>query len=710
MATEPDKDDDEAPEIKARSENIAKRKRVRDKLLDLYKEIEKGFIDQKERSADILEYWDLYNCKLGSKQFYQGNAEIFVPIVYEAVQARVTRFTNQIFPPSGRYVECTSSDATLPQATMALAEHYVRKAKLRSLIPALMLNGDIEGQYTVYVHWNKTTRHVMYRTQTPVSVDETLTGEDVEDIKEETIEGNNPLIEIISDSDFLVLPTTADSIPEALENGGSVTVLRRWSKAKIKRMIEDDEIDKAAGEAMIEEMGQGGGDQVLAKDKEKHMVQAGGVNSSGGKHSVVYETWSMVKLKEGMRLCRTYFGGSDRVLAGVRNPNWNDRVPIISEPVKKVQGSFKGNPLVGPVAGLQYFANDIMNEAADSASYSMLPIIMTDPEKNPRIGSMVLSLAAVWQTNPNDTKFAEFPQLWKDGLEIVASTKQEIFQALSVNPAMIPQGAKKKQSQAEVANEQQVDVLTTADAVTAVETGVLTPLVTWFMEMDHQYRENDIMIRSYGDMGKRAVMEEIKPLQMDQRYEFRWFGVEAARNAQQVQQQIAGLNVLRGIPPQLYPGYKLNIAPAMVQMVENIFGPRLGPLIFEDIKSQMSNDPKIEVELATEGIETLVHPLDNHQVAMQLLVQALKETKDPTGVIRAQLVKHQQILMQQAQAQQQAMQPKGGPGAPGGAGPGVAGGPRPGAQPRPPHGAQQPPGMIHKDQLHDPRQMPRRMG
>ena len=245
----------------------------------------------------------------------------------------------------------------------------------------------------------------------------------------------------------------------------------------------------------------------------------------------------------------------------------------------------------------------------------------------------------------------------------MAGLKQEVFQALSVNASMISHGSpKKKLSQAEVAQETQIDILTTSDAVTVIENGVLTPLVNFFIELDHQYREDNILVRSFGDLGMKAVMQDIEPIQMDNRYEFRWFGVEAARNAQQVQQQISGMNVLR-LPPQLYPGYKLDLAPAISQMVENIFGPRLAALTFVDMRSQLGHDPKLEVELATQGVELPVGPMDNHQVAMQLLVKALQETGDPSGIIRVQLMKHQQIMMMQAQAQQQAMMgPQGGAG------------------------------------------------
>jgi hypothetical protein len=72
-------------------------------------------------------------------------------------------------------------------------------------------------------------------------------------------------------------------------------------------------------------------------------------------------------------------------------------------------------------------------------TYSMLPIIMTDPAKNPRTATMILNLAAIWEVDPNSTKFAEFPQLWQHAIQGIQANMQMIFQAWGVNPSMLPQ-------------------------------------------------------------------------------------------------------------------------------------------------------------------------------------------------------------------------------------------------------------------------------
>ena len=606
----------------------------------------------------------------------------------------------------------TTEDGTLPQTEMALLEHYIRQGKLRTRVaPALAKNADIEGQMTVQVTWEEKTRHVVYKVRKPPTPEGEAPGsppeddEEIEDIQEEEIKSGAPQVEVIADSDLLVLPSTSNSLEQALANGGSVTTLCRWTKAKLKKMIKSGEMDTDAAEDMLEELATKDNSQKV--DKAKDAVDAAGIKGDGrGKYALIYRTWVMLTIKDERRICLCYYGGKDRVLSCKRNPYWSDRIDIISAPSDKVDGSFKGISRVKFVADLQYQANDACNEGMDSAAYALMPIVMTDPEKNPKVGSMVLALAAVWETSPADTQFAKFPALWKDALEIIANCQATIFQTLSVNPAQITQAnnpKSKKPNQAEIANEQQIDILTTTDFVTVMEDEILSPVVAFMMELDHQYRDKELTVREYGETGMLANMLAIPPLSMGKLYQFRWFGVEQARNAQMMQQQIGAINVLQKVPPQMYQGYKIDLGPVLSQMVENLFGPRLAPLTFKDMRRELSFEPHQEDKLLAEGFTTPVHPQDDHMKHVQDHMQAAKVMGDPHGVFRVHVMAHMQAL----QAAQAASSPTGGPPQGGGGGGGGGSGPRPGASPGAQRPAQQPPGAIHADRMKDPSAAPR---
>ncbi len=342
-------------------------------------------------------------------------------------------------------------------------------------------------------------------------------------------------------------------------------------------------------------------------------------------------------------------------------------------------------------------ANDFVNMAQDSAQYSVLPIVMTDPEKNPQFASMVMANAAIWQTNPQDTKFVEFPQLWKEAIQIVAEARSQVMQAFGLNPAMITMGfGNRKQSQAAIAQEQMVALASITDEVLTLEDDLFNPLLQMFFELDQQFRDDDITVKVYGQEGIAAQMEKVPAFAWDDRYEFAWRGSQVMRSQQANQQMIAGLNILGKLGPVLPNGKKIDIAPIIETFVENVYGPRLGARILVDARDQMTVDPELENQIMVGGMMTEVHPMDDDPKHMQSHMMAVQASGgDPTGLIRTHIQKHQmqmQAKMQQQQGQQQ------------------GGGPRPGAQPAMPRGGQNPPGAIHQDRMQDPGRMPRQAG
>lgn len=685
-----------------RDRELADDKNIRKACLKLYPDLLKGFSDQWERANAQMDYWEIYNCILNAKQFYSGNSKIYLPLCHDAINARVTRFVNQIFPQNGKHIDVVASEDK-PSALMSLLEFYIRKCKLRTnIMPALLRNGDVEGQYNLYVRWARVKRHVAMRVKKRRTVDDLEIDDEYDDIVEQEIVHQYPVFEVIPDADVLILPFTCNAVEEAMADGGSVTVLRRWSKNKIRALVRAGEFSKEAGEELIEAMANK--TSTDHPNKKSNMIDAAGIKIEGGGKitCLVYETWHHIKVEGEYRMVRSYFGGEDRLISCKLNPYWCDKVPLLSAPVDKVEGSFKGISKLKFVDSVQYAANDAVNEGMDSAAYALLPIIMTDPEKNPRVGSMVLNVAAIWETSPKDTQFAQFPQLWKEAFQIVSSCKEQIFQTLGVNPAMLPHqltSGTKKPNQAMIAAEQQVDLLTTADVVTGLEGNILTPALQWMVWLDHQYRDEELLIPSFGELGVKMEMERIAPVQMDRRFEFKWYGVEQARSMQQMQVQMAGLNVLKQIPPQAIPGKTIDISPIVENWVQALFGPRVAGRVFKDIRAELTLDPQFENKILESGMPMAAHPLDNDVEHLQAHMALFQQSGDLTGFLREHMMLHQMQMQKKQQAQmmaaaQQAFGPPQQPQQGGG------GAPRQGARPAGPRLAgQQPPGVIHQDQL-----------
>jgi hypothetical protein len=689
-------------ERSSRGKDFGKASRFKEEIADLYQDIVDAFADKSDQTVNLERYWRIFNTELTVNQAYNGNSQIYLPLVRDAIEARVTRFVNMLFPENEQHVECVSYGGDEPIALMAMLNHYVKRAELRLLAPALLRNGEVEGHYSVYCDWTTTKRYVTKKVTKPIEVDGIPDPEITYfDIEDDEIEDSHPDVEVLPASDLVVYPVTSDSVEKDSE---WVAIRRRYSKARVKQL----ERQGVFVEGTVNEMMRAWTDSYSPgkqEDIEKKKIESAGIKLKG-KFVEVFEVWKRFKIDGKRRWCRLFLWGQDKApLAFTVNPNWNDRCSVISMPRTKVSGSFWGKSPVDAVEQLQYAANDAANMAWDSAQYSLLPIIMTDPEKNPNYATMVLSLAAIWQTNPNDTQFAQFPQLWRDALEITGNAKSQIMQSFGLNPAMMAQGVSKtKPSQAQAAQETAVAIETTANEVTTLEEGIFSVLLQRFFENDQQFRNSSMQIKVYGQLGIAAQMMEVPPFAWDDRYEFRWRGVSTFRSAQANQQMIAGLNILRSLPPVLTSGKRINLDPIIETLVENTYGPRLGARVLVDVRDQLSVSPGLENQIMAGGEAMMVHEMDNDQEHLQAHLE-IANLGDPTGLFRMHIQAHIQALQKK---QQQAGPPGGFPGAPGGgAAPGAAGSPRPGAQPTAPRGGQGPPGMIHADQMQDPSQPPR---
>jgi hypothetical protein len=680
---------------------------VLEQAQEVYRDVIDGFLAREARDRDIEDFAEIYDCKLSDKQAYAGKAKIFVPVVRDAVEARTLRFSNALFPSNGRYVECISSTDDSARALTALQNHYVRASRLREIVTSMLRAGDITGQYSLYVDWQTRSRKIMERQTTPLQLPtgELIPGAEVEVTQEVEIENGLPDVWVIADQDLVVLPATVDSIDDADVVAVALRVTKSWLRERKDQF--SPKKYKQAMELLSSDANRK--DNPSHPDDPKRAAKEAGVKSEkGSKHLLLYQVWCDLKIQGEWTPCYFLAFGPDEFLTIKKNPFWGQRPPVISAPVKKVAGSFWGVSPIKAVQQLQYQCNDAVNMGMDSAQFALAPIVMTNPEKNPRLGSMVLEMAAVWQTSPQDTQILQFPKLWQDALALVGAVKAQVQESFGLNPAMMPMGGAptRKPTQAQVAMEQQVTLESISDSVRVLESFILTPLVERIFEYDQQFRDKQTTIEHFGELGYEAELERVPPVQWGTRYRFVWNGVQRVQNAQNVQQMIAAMNVLRGIPPQQLGGRILDVGPILDTLVDTVFGPRLASRILRSARDSMSVDPHIENEMLVQNMPAAVSPLDNDAEHIQIHHQAAMQTGDPHHQIAAHIMAHQQAMQRKAAS---AAPPAGAPGVPGGAGPGVPGTPRPGGQAVGPRGvAQQPPGAIHPDQMHAPGVMPRK--
>lgn len=663
--------------------NYADDKSLKEKCATIYEQISTGFQDEKKPQTDnIDEWWEIYNCQLGENQQYDGDAHVYEPIVHDAIEARRKRFTGLTFPNVGSNLEVVSELGDTPTATLSILQRHIKSTGLRSIVSTLFLNGDVEGQWSVMPSWKRKERKVIKK------VEKVFGTENYADVGEETVVDEGPEVTVIPAQDLWIYPATVSSVQDA----EIVCVALRLTDDAIDEMVEEGLLLKSAVKKMAKDAGE---DKVKWAAKARSN-DAGVKLKAGQKFTLIYMVFAKLKLDGEKRPAVIYFGGPDP-LGIVKNPYWSQKIPVISKAVIEVAGSIWGKSMVEPVAPLQYQLNDISNMGQDSAMYTLMPIVFTDPLKNPHYDQMVMAMAAVWPTNPNDTKVVEFPPLYQHALNMRNAIKSQIMESMEVNETMLgvaPKGRKNAQA----IGQQSAEAMATAgDVVKRFERGILDDLMEWFYELDLQFREDELLILEEGVHGRDAIIERIPVQQFTKRYWFKWLGADKAIGAQNVQQLIGWMNVLRGLPPEVLAGRKLDLGPLIEFCNEAICGPTMAQNVLIDQRHMMTIPAELENEMLHNNLPVTPSPEDNDIEHIQEHQQAAQMTGDPTGIYRNHIMQHTQSMQKKMQQQM----PKGQPGIPGA--PGVAGTPRPGAIPAGPrNGAQQPNGAVHPDQMADP--------
>ena len=670
--------------------NYAGVKSLQEKCAKLYDQIITGFREEKKEQNDsIEECWDIYNCELGDNQQYDGDSEIYEPIVHDAVEARRKRFTGMCFPNVGNNLEVISEQGDIPQATLSVLQRYIKDTNLRSVASTLFLNGDIEGQWSVMPGWKHKERKITRKVRKNIEG----TNEEYTDIEEETIIDEGPELTVIPAQDLWVFPPTVSDIQDA----EIVAIALRLTTDAIDEMVKDGVFLKDRVDLLVKDAAE---EKVIWAEK-KRAQEAGIKLKAGQKFALIYMAFTKLKLDGEKKPAIVYIGGPDNILGIIANPYWNQKIPVISEPVDKVAGSFWGKSKVKTVAPLQYELNDITNMGMDSAMYSLMPIVMTDPLKNPQYSSMVMAMAAVWSTNPNDTKVVEFPPLYQHALTIKNAIKSQIMESMEVNETMLgkaPAGRKNAQA---IGAQSAEALATIGDVVKRFEFGIMNKIMEWFYDLDLQFRDEDLAVMIDGEHGMQSIVEKIPPQQVGHRYWFKWLGADKAQGAQNNQQLISWMNVLRGLPPNVLNGRKLDLGPMIDFLNESVCGPTMAQNVLIDERKRISIPPDMENEFMVNNIPAFVSPLDDDVEHIRSHQEAAKITGDLNGQYRRHIEDHIKAI----QMKQQQQMPKGQPGIPGsltgGGPPGVAGSPRPGAIPAGPRNGQNPPGAINADQMQD---------
>ena len=626
--------------------------------LKLYTLVQKAYENKDEQADRIEEYWNIQNAIPDENLTYLGNSQGYVPVVRDAINARAKRVLKQLFPANNKHCEGLASDGRTPYTQLSLLEHYIRKTKLKSIVRTDLVAGDVTGQWNLMVDWSKSERSVtklVKRNPIMQQIDgENIADLEIEDPQEEEeatetedIVDEGPDIIDFATEDLAVVPPTCTNIQKAK----AVSMRLRMSAEKVREM-EDEGVFILPANTEIEEFCKA--DQ--SRDKKappKRATTDAGIKTHGtDKYALIYMVYTKLDLGgDAKESAIIYYAGPTEIVGIIKNPLWSGKIPMLSEPVERMQGSFFGKSKIEPVKFLQWSLCDLHNMGHDSALYSMLPVFAVDPLSNPNWATMTLGLAAMWPIAPNGIKTIEFPQLWKDAEQKADQLKRQIWESLDVNEMMMgkmPSGRKNNQMIGSMQQEQSTNI---TDHASRYEEVVLNPLLEMLFEYDQQFRTDEVMIESRGEIGVKAKIEMIPVQQWGERYFFTWSGTAYMMGMQLMQQQIATMNVVKGVPPQMLNGRKFDATPILEKLVENVFGPEMAPRILIDQRNMFNIQPDVENEMLSNGFPVEVHEADNDPEHLQSHMKAASINGDIQGLYKLHMQAHAMQMQKKREMQ-----------------------------------------------------------
>ena len=375
-----------------------------------------------------------------------------------------------------------------------------------------------------------------------------------------------------------------------------------------------------------------------------------------------------------------------------RLPYWSGQPPHFAAKFVEVISEFYGRGLPEVFDRMQYFLNDIADQANDALVWCMNPIAVIDGYEIQDVDSIRMRPGAKWLAKPESVKFAEPP---KETPAIGFQAVQQMIALMSDTANVAPYsgvgsaGPRARGRALQTATGAQLlateSLVQIRDVVEHIEDTVLTRVMAHMHMLTQQCLVDPVLLRITGIDGAAMIEKKLTPLDVVGDFQFGWLGSTFTQN-QQVRgaQMINFLQIVGSLPPEALASQNAEIdLGALLRAVwTDGMGLRHGDRIIKDKVRAVSVDPTIENELflVDRGEEVQVAPSDpddqhlkSHDAFLGDPRLSIQQKLALAGHIRSHVAsKLAKQMLQQQRAQQEAMQQAGGmmggpggPGAPG---------------------------------------------
>lgn len=394
-------------------------------------------------------------------------------------------------------------------------------------------------------------------------------------------------------------------------------------------------------------------------------------------------------LGEGRKKYLVAIGGDTVVLRIQDMPFWHGGTPWLCGKFVEVLSEFYGRGLPETFDHIQYFVNDIGNQAADALVWSTTPMAKIDMGAVQDPTSLRMVPGAKWLVSAGGVEFTQPPQGAAQagfaGMSTIMGIGNEL---VSPTPAgglgTAPRGRGRSQQTAAgtqiLLTENAVDL---REVVENLEDQVMNRLLERNDLLAQQFLDRAVTLKIAGADGIALMDTPITVADLVGEYEYEWLGSLAALNQQvRAKQMLDGMALLLKLPPDQLA--RENVAVSWKHLIRTYWRDGLGlrdaELVLRDRVKERATDWRLEnaLFLASRGEDVRVSPSEPHieHVRGHVKVrgklppefQAMLDRHVQEHIAAAVAAEVMQLQQQQQQEQAQLMPPGGPAGAPNGNG------------------------------------------
>jgi len=615
------------------AKNAKIRERVKNQLAPITRQLK---LDREEMEMDWERFSKMWNVEKDDSSTYNGRAQLYIPEVRKNVEAQTRQLVEAAFPSEDFFdVMPDGPGGTVPGSEMQkqLRLDQIRRADLRIEYHQFCRQKVLFGNSVAKIQWRKETKRVFRnelvgagkkRKVRPAGKDQTVF--------------DGPEFKPLSMFRWYALdPKAADWRKAGCVEHDVVSMEDLIRSEKRGELVGIDDIKSGNSDAYkmeelekdIERMEDRGlqvtndGTMGVADLNEKDNLMKKG-------HILKSQIWTSLYLPEAAE------PGEDKDLpipvvidiyqnefVGMIKRNWNydQEAPYVFDTyiTPEAGAGLYGQGIPQAIQYMQYEINSKQEQAMDSATLALNPLMFIDPAMAGNKGSFEIEPGGIWWVNPAGIKPAAIPDLTPVGYQAIAQLRSQIQDFSDQAPALAPQlqGKARSATQADIVD--RVLFVDRKSFAMQAEIKVLQPLMEKWEMLTDQHLTEDVVIGVLGAHARNWKRLLITQVGLVGVYRYQWKVASNMQNQAVLTRQLLDmLKIFGTLPPEIMGQMRVSF-PAMIKMIwkEGFRLPDADKIFGDELKFGQSQDPELEHKMLKKDLEINVEFSDEDEAHLE---------------------------------------------------------------------------------------------